>query len=89
MKLLWQAAVGAMLIHILYWMTTFLIGYVKTMMYQPNIEALFGNEQVLQTEVAFGYAISPLWYGFSFVAATLVIWGLLAVYKKVASRPSW
>ncbi|MBT2583325.1 hypothetical protein [Planococcus sp. ISL-109] len=51
MKLLWQAVVGAFLVHVLYWMTAFLIGYVKTVMYQPNIEALFGNEQVLQAEV--------------------------------------
>lgn len=89
MKLLWQAAVGAMLVHMLYWATAFLIGYVKTMMYQPNIEALFGNEQVVQAEVSFGYTLSPLWYGASFFVATLVFWSLLAMYKKVASKPSW
>lgn len=89
MKLLWQAAAGAAFIHGLYWMTAFLIAYVKTMMYQPNIEVLLGNGQVLQTEVAFVYTISPLWYGASFMAVTLMLWGLMAMCKKAASTPSW
>ncbi|MFC4713660.1 hypothetical protein [Planococcus dechangensis] len=89
MKLLWQAAAGAAFIHGLYWMTAFLFAYVKTMMYQPNIEMLLGNEQVLQTEVAFVNTLSPLWYGASFMAVTLMLWGLMALFKKAASTPSW
>ncbi|MEZ0481374.1 hypothetical protein [Planococcus sp. SSTMD024] len=89
MKLICQAAAGAMIAHLLYWIIIFTVGYAKTMLYQPNIEALWANEHVLQSEVSFGYTVSPIGYVISFLATALLFWCLLVLYKKVASKPSW
>lgn len=91
MKLICQAAAGAIMVHLLYWVITFTVGYAKTMLYQPNIEALWANEHVLQSEVSFGYAVSPspIEYVASFFATALLFWCLLVLYKKFASKPSW
>lgn len=89
MKLVCQAAAGAIMVHFMYWIVTFTVGYAKTLLYQPNIEALWANEYVLQPEVSFGYTVSPVWYMASFLATALLFWCLLALYKKVAAKPSW
>lgn len=89
MKLICQAAAGAMMVHLLYWIVTFTVGYAKTMLYQPNIEALWANEHVLQSEVSFGYTVSPIGYVVSFLATAWLFWCLLALYKKFASKPNW
>lgn len=89
MKLVCQATAGAIMAHLLYWIVTFAVGYAKTALYQPNIGALWANENVLQPEVPFGYTGSPVWYMASFLATALLIWCLLALYKKAASKPGW
>ncbi|MGM0896664.1 MAG: hypothetical protein ACQEV0_02135 [Bacillota bacterium] len=89
MKLVCQAAAGAIMVHLLYWIATFTIGYAKMVLYQPNIETLWANEQVLQPGVSLAYSVSPIWYVASFLATALLFWCLLAVYKKFASKPSW
>ncbi|MBU9674264.1 hypothetical protein KQ939_08525 [Planococcus sp. CP5-4] len=89
MKLICQAVAGAIMVHLLYWVVTFMVGYAKTMLYHPNIGALWANEHVLQSEVSFGYTVSPIGYMASFFATAMLFWCLLALYKKFASKPSW
>lgn len=89
MKLICQAAAGAMMVHLLYWVVTFTVGYAKMMLYQPNIEVLWANEHVLQSEASFSYMISPIGYAASFLATAWLFWCLLALYNKFASKPSW
>ena len=40
-------------------MAVFLVGYIKTSQYKPNIPSEWDNVNTLQNEVAFGIVVSP------------------------------
>ena len=85
MKLVCQAAALAVMVHLLYWLVTLTVGYVKTMLFQPNIEALWANDQALQQ----GVSVSPIGYTVSLLATAWLFWCLLALYRKFTSKPIW
>lgn len=85
MKTICQALLGAAAVHLLYFAAVFSVGYVKTITYRPNIPYAWENTENLQSTTAFGYAISPVIYLGTFLAATVVCMLLLLGYKKLTS----
>lgn len=84
MKTICQALLGAAAAHLLYFAAVFSVGYVKTITYRPNIPNAWENAENLQSTAAFGYAVSPVIYLGTFIAATVVCMLLLLGYKKLA-----
>lgn len=88
MRIFSKALIGATAIHGIYFMTTFAVGYVRTVNYKPNWEAAWANVEYLQSEVAFGYAPSPFLYVGSFLATALACGIILSMYDKFSSNSS-
>ncbi|MBA9028842.1 hypothetical protein [Peribacillus huizhouensis] len=65
MKIILQAFIGSVIIHLVYIVCTMVVGYVKTKYYKPDIASKWDKVDYLQNEVAFGMVISPLFYVFS------------------------
>lgn len=86
MRLVLSALVGAAVLHILYFLTIFAVGYVKTTTHQPAIGRAWENTEVLQNEVAFGQTVSPFWYVGTFLATAILCGLLLFTYRKVAAN---
>lgn len=82
MKLFLQAISISALIHILYFTGVLLVGYIKTKNYQPDVEGGWGQVDMLQTQVAFGYTGSPFMFLFTFSAVALVSGIIISLYKK-------
>ncbi|MCH4827581.1 hypothetical protein [Planococcus halocryophilus] len=69
-------------------MTTFAVGYVKTLNYKPDWEAVWTNVENLQSEVAFGYAPSSYLYVGSFLVTVLACGIILKRHEKFSSNSS-
>ena len=79
MKIIGQALVGALLLHIAYIGIVFLMGWVQTYFYKPQFSP---GTIVLQSEVSFGVVTaSPIVYVGSFVIVTMLI-GLVLMGRK-------
>jgi quinol-cytochrome oxidoreductase complex cytochrome b subunit len=83
MKLFIQAAIGSIAIHVLYFVSILIIGYIKTLNYTPDIEGSWNSVDPLQNEVAFGMTGSPFFFVFSFIGVTLFCEALIVLYRKV------
>lgn len=75
-----KALLGATAIHGIYFVTTFAVGYIKTMNYKPDWDVAWSQVEYLQSEVAFGYAPSPFWYVGTFLGTMLACVLLLTIY---------
>ncbi|QFF97853.1 hypothetical protein PB01_02950 [Psychrobacillus glaciei] len=82
MKIILQAIIGSLLIHLIYIVYTFLGGYLKTKYYTPDITSTWDNVYVLQNEVAFGMVSSPFFYVFSFLKVAIICAILIFTYEK-------
>lgn len=60
MKLFLHGAIGSFAIHVIYFVSILVIGYIKTLNYTPDIEGSWNSVYSLQNEVAFGMKGSPL-----------------------------
>lgn len=85
MKLFMQAAVGSIAIHVIYFLGIFLVGYIKTMNYMPNIEASWKSVDTLQNEVAFGMTGSHLFFFFTFIGVAVICGMVILFYRKIRS----
>ncbi|WP_282020941.1 hypothetical protein [Planomicrobium okeanokoites] len=83
-----KALLGAIAIHGSYFVTTFAVGYVKTMNHKPDWDAAWANVENLPSEVTFGYAPSPLIYVGTFLATVLACRIILGIYDKLSSNSS-
>lgn len=88
MKIIPKSLLGATAIHGIYFVTTFAVGYVKTLNYKPDWEAAWANVENLQSEVAFGYTVSPFLYAGTFLGTALVCGIILSMYDKFSSNSS-
>lgn len=88
MRIFSKALIGATAIHGVYFMTTFAVGYVRTVNYKPNWEAAWANVEHLQSEVAYGYAPSPFLYVGSFLTTALACGIILNMDDKFSSNSS-
>ncbi|RHW43267.1 hypothetical protein D1B31_00915 [Neobacillus notoginsengisoli] len=71
-------------LHIIYFATMFLTGYVQTLNYKPDLAGKWESVTYLQNEVAFGYAGLPVLYLFTFIGVVLAISVGLFLKKKLA-----
>ena len=88
MKIVSKSLLGATAIHGSYFVTTFAVGYVKTMNYKSDLEAAWVNVENLPREVAFGYAPSPFLYAGAFLGTVLACGLFLTMYEKFSSNSS-
>lgn len=83
LKTVIQSLAVSLGLHVIYLYGTFLIGYIKTINYQPNRE----NVHTLQNEVAFGFSVSPLFFLFTFIGMA-VLSGVIILFYRKKSEPS-
>jgi hypothetical protein len=81
MRIVAQAVVGSLLLHIGYVVIVLAIGYIQTLNYQPEFSV---DVTVLQSEVSFGYIVSPFAILKSIIFVTLVLGGALLFRKSKA-----
>ena len=83
MKILLQSIFASIIIHVLFFISLFLVGYMKTVSYEPNFSKEWGNVQMLQNEVSFGAIHKPLLSLFSFVVVTAICALLIVLFRRV------
>ncbi|MFF2753302.1 hypothetical protein ACFVR1_06040 [Psychrobacillus sp. NPDC058041] len=86
MKIILQAIIGSLLIHLIYIVYTVIGGYIKTKYYTPDISSTWDNVEVLQNEVAFGMVGSPFFYVFSFLRVAVICAILIFSYEKLIKK---
>ncbi|TWT25983.1 hypothetical protein [Planomicrobium sp. CPCC 101110] len=82
MKRFMYALLAAAAIQLIYFVAEFASGYVKALMFRPNIANAWESAEMLQSEVAFGGTFSPFLIPAAFVGLTAGFWILLVAYKK-------
>lgn len=85
MKILFQAVLGSLIIHVIYFLSTILIGFIKTVNYKPDLVANWEHVAVLQNEVAFGMVFSPVMFLFTFVFIAGIV-GVILILTKFVKR---
>jgi quinol-cytochrome oxidoreductase complex cytochrome b subunit len=85
-KIVIQALILSFLVHIVYFLGMFLVGYFQTISYKPDIKNAWQSVDYLQNEVAFGVSISPLSYLLSFLGVTFVCGIIIFLYKKLFNK---
>ncbi|TCI53033.1 hypothetical protein EVJ24_10940 [Exiguobacterium sp. SH1S21] len=74
-------------LHILYFVGTFGVGFIRTVTYEPDIIAQADSVVVLQNEVVIGTTGSPLIYVLTWIGLTIVLaLGLLAAQRMRRTR---
>lgn len=87
MKTIKQATLLSAILHILYFVGTFGIGFIRTLNYEPDIIAEADNVVVLQDEIAIGATGTPLVYVFTWIGLTVVLTlGMLAFQRIRQTR---
>ncbi|SES07506.1 hypothetical protein [Psychrobacillus sp. OK032] len=82
MKLVIQAFIASVIIHLVYIVCTIGIGYIKTKFYKPDISGSWEKVDYLQNEVAFGMVISPFFFVFSLVGIAIICGIIIYLYKN-------
>ncbi|MFE4354202.1 hypothetical protein ACFVSS_24655 [Peribacillus butanolivorans] len=83
MKVVFQAFIGSIILHVFYFVSTMIVGSIKTSQYKPGIENAWGQAETLQNEVVFGKVISPFVYLVSLVGVALICGIIIFSYKKI------
>ncbi|MDI2589152.1 hypothetical protein OR571_19125 [Psychrobacillus sp. NEAU-3TGS] len=86
MKIILQAFIGSIIIHIIYTAYTIMGGYIKTKYYNPDIPKGWETVDVLQNEVAFGMIISPYFFLYSILSVTVICAIILFAYEKLFKK---
>ena len=81
MRLVLQAFLGSITIHLVYLVGLMLVGYIKTRNYKPDISSAWDNLETLQNEVVFSKSNTPFLYLFTFVGVA-VIFGIIIFSSK-------
>ncbi|MEK5038660.1 hypothetical protein [Sporosarcina sp. FSL K6-3457] len=86
MKLVLQAVIGSIAIHVIFTVGLMVVGYIKTKNYKPNLaEKWDATVVVLQDEVVFGKIISPS-FGLLSIMGVAVILGFIIFTLKMGRR---
>lgn len=83
MRLLIQAIIFSVLIHLIYLSGNLIYGWYLTYYYIPDVVKEYENVTYLQNEVVFGYVIRPFSYVVSFVLLTIIGVVVIVVWKKI------
>lgn len=86
MKLVIQAFIASVIIHLVYIVCTIGIGYLKTKFYKPDISGEWGKVDYLQNEVAFGMVISPFFLVFTLVGIALICGVIIYLYNTSLAK---
>lgn len=75
------AALGALLLFILYMLAKLIFGLIQTFLYRPQFAP---DDFVLQSEVAFGFIVqgSPIMLIGVYIVVTLILFALLMLKKE-------
>ncbi|KAA0547815.1 hypothetical protein FZW96_08695 [Bacillus sp. BGMRC 2118] len=73
MKIVGRGIVISMILHIFYIISLFIVGYVRTWNYEPDLSKEYAHVQTLSSEVAFGSTGSPSIYIFIFIGGALLV----------------
>ncbi|OLS37152.1 hypothetical protein BTR22_10755 [Alkalihalophilus pseudofirmus] len=83
MKLVIQACIASLIIHVVYFMGTLGMGYLHTKVYEPNLESQWEKVHYLQSEVGFGVVvIPPFLYAFTLVGMAIIAGTFIYSYKR-------
>jgi hypothetical protein len=77
MKTFFQAIIGSIILHVLFFVSMFVVGYIKTITYKPDFSSEW-DQVILQDSVAFGIIVSPI-YSLSTFVGVAVVFGLIIV----------
>lgn len=83
MKLVLQAIVGSIAIHIIYIVGMMIVSYIKTITYKPDLNNVWDNVDTLQKEVVLGKVNSPFIYIYRFIAIALICGIIIFSYRKL------
>jgi hypothetical protein len=83
MKVIFQAIIGSVVIHIIYLVGMMLVSYIKTRNYKPDIANAWDKVETLQSEVVFGKVGSPFLYLFTFIGVTVICGIIMFSYKRL------
>ncbi|MED3688422.1 hypothetical protein P4534_06250 [Peribacillus butanolivorans] len=83
MKVVFQAFIGSIILHVFYFVSTMIVGSIKTSQHKPGIENAWGQVETLQNEVVFGKVISSSVYLLSLVGVALICGIIIFSYKKI------
>ena len=86
MKLIIKALIGSLIIHLIYFLTVAIVGFVKTISYEPNLS--FNQDSAsLPSTVTFGYMDTTNPYPFTFIGVAIIFFLILHFMynvKKIA-----
>ncbi|MFS0639227.1 hypothetical protein AB1K84_25470 [Mesobacillus foraminis] len=83
MKVVFQAFIGSIAIHIIYIVGMMLVGYIKTRNYKPDIANAWDKVETLQSEVVFGKVNYPFLYLLTFIGVTVICGIIMFSYNKL------
>jgi NADH:ubiquinone oxidoreductase subunit 6 (subunit J) len=81
-KVIFQAFISSIVIHIVYIFGMMLFSYIQTVNYKPDIASAWDHTETLQSEVVFSKVTSPFLYSFTFLGVTLICGIIIFSYKK-------
>ncbi|CAH0318461.1 hypothetical protein [Peribacillus simplex] len=83
MKVVLQAIIGSISIHVIYVVVMMLVGYIKTKNYKPDIESAWDKVETLQNEVEFVSVTPPHFYVLSFLGVSVICGIVILSYEKL------
>jgi menaquinol-cytochrome c reductase cytochrome b subunit len=83
MKVVLQALIGSVVIHIFYFVGMMFVSYIKTRNYKPEIASAWDHVETLQSEVVFGKVGSPFLSLITFIGVTVICGIIIFLYKKL------
>ncbi|MGE7183958.1 hypothetical protein ACQKKK_08090 [Peribacillus sp. NPDC006672] len=86
MKLVLQAIIGSIVLHVLYIGSLMLVSIIKTKNYKPDIVSAWDKVDTLQKEVEIvGKVITPYFYVLSFAGVAAICGITILIYRKIWS----
>jgi hypothetical protein len=82
LKIVRNAMFASLVLHLLYLVAMILVGYIKTINYEPDFSSNWEDIHVLQNEVAFGSIVSPLFFLITFTGVAVICGYLLFFLAK-------
>ncbi|RRN73912.1 hypothetical protein EI200_04320 [Peribacillus simplex] len=84
MRLVLQAFIGSIALHVLYIVSLMLVSIIKTKNYKPDIVSAWDKVDTLRKEVEIvGKVIPPYFYVLSFVGVASICGIIILIYSKI------
>lgn len=87
MKVVLQAVIASVAIHVIFTLGMMLMGYIKTKNYKPNLAERWDDTVVvLQDEVVFGKVTSPVFGILSIMGVAVILGFIIFLSKKFSNN---